>query len=369
MKNTIITMMTIAAVVFSSCKKNTDITSTTGDLSTTKKITNFSFDSLKNSTVIVQNFVGNIVGDSIIVNLEQGTPVNNLTPTIGFEGNSVTPSENLPQNFSNNVSYTVKAKDGSTKTYIVKIIFNKANNKVFIGSDDGNLYCLNARTGALYWKFTSNSSIQSSPTVVNGIVYFGSSTKKIYALDANTGTLKWQFTTTNSTLGRNCPTVSNGVLYMSGGGGEVMALDALTGTLQWIRNFSTPISPTLYGDKLYVGTAGGGTIVLNKYTGSTIANLNTGITRNNPLAYNGKIYIPAKTGFKCFDTTNFQTLWLYYGFGTLCSPTVNNNTIFAGVFEQMAGGYSGTTVYGISKPKHRCCKLETNWVSNKQHGI
>lgn len=337
MKNNIFALITISAFIFSSCKKNTDITSTNGgDLSTTKKITYFSFDSLKNSTVIVQNVVGNIVGDSIIVNMEQGTPVTNLTPTISFEGASVSPSENIAQNFSNNIPYTVKAKDGSTKTYFVKINFTKANDKVFIGSDDGNLYCLNARTGALYWKYTSNSSIQSSPTVVNGIVYFGSSNKKIYALDATTGTLKWQFTT-NSSLSGNSPTVSNGVLYMSGAGGEVLALDAVTGTLQWTRNFPGPPSPTVYGGKLYVGTLGSGTYVLDKYTGNTIANLFTGITRNNPLAYNGKIYITSETGFKCFDTTNFQTLWLYYGLGNPCSPTVNNNTLFAGVSETVAG--------------------------------
>lgn len=333
-----------------SCKKNSDLTSINNDnsptLSSTKKIISFSFDSLKNSTVIIQNAVGNIVGDSIIVNLEQGTPVNSLIPTIIFEGNTLSPSENLPQNFSNIVSYTVKANDGSTRNYAVKINFTKANNKVFIGSDDGNLYCLNARTGVLYWKYTTNGSIQSSPTVVDGIVYFGSNNKKIYALDANTGTLKWQFTT-NTIVGGACPTISNGVLYMSCAnypGGEVMALDALTGTVKWSRYFAGPSSPTLYGDKLYFGSLGSGIYVLDKYTGNTISNLGMGITRHNPLAYNGKIYVAGETGFKCFDTTNFQTLWYYYGLGTVTSPTVYNNTIFAGVFETVAG-YSQAEAY------------------------
>ncbi len=45
----------------------------------------------------------------------------------------------------------------------------------------GNLYALNASTGALLWKYTTGSLVQSSPAVVNGMVYIGSIDGNLYA--------------------------------------------------------------------------------------------------------------------------------------------------------------------------------------------
>ena len=53
-----------------------------------------------------------------------------------------------------------------------------ANGVVYVGSDDGNLYALDASTGALLWSYTTGDIVFSSPAVANGIVYFGSVTIK-----------------------------------------------------------------------------------------------------------------------------------------------------------------------------------------------
>jgi hypothetical protein len=52
---------------------------------------------------------------------------------------------------------------------------------VYVGSADGNLYALNARTGARLWNYTTGSYIASSPTVANGVVYVGSVDGKVYS--------------------------------------------------------------------------------------------------------------------------------------------------------------------------------------------
>ncbi len=44
-------------------------------------------------------------------------------------------------------------------------------------------------TSHLAWKFTTNGSVLSSPTIVDGIVYFGSQDKNIYAVGAWSGNL------------------------------------------------------------------------------------------------------------------------------------------------------------------------------------
>jgi len=67
---------------------------------------------------------------------------------------------------------------------------------VFVGSNDGNLYAVDAATGEEHWRFETGDKIRSSPTVVDGTVYIGSTTVKeedgevtgvhgdLYALDS-----------------------------------------------------------------------------------------------------------------------------------------------------------------------------------------
>ena len=53
---------------------------------------------------------------------------------------------------------------------------------VYIGSGDGYLYSLEARTGELRWKFDTGAWVVSSPAVCGDMVYIGSKDHKLYAL-------------------------------------------------------------------------------------------------------------------------------------------------------------------------------------------
>jgi outer membrane protein assembly factor BamB len=68
---------------------------------------------------------------------------------------------------------------------------------LYIGSADGNLYALNANTGARLWRYTTGDEVFSSPAVVNGVVYFGSQGYHVYALNAETGALLWSCETSH----------------------------------------------------------------------------------------------------------------------------------------------------------------------------
>jgi glucose dehydrogenase len=45
----------------------------------------------------------------------------------------------------------------------------------------------------LRWKYTTGSGVFSSPAVANGMVYIGSEDNNIYALNASTGALVWKY--------------------------------------------------------------------------------------------------------------------------------------------------------------------------------
>src|SRR5581483_988033 len=64
------------------------------------------------------------------------------------------------------------------------------NGVLYVGSNDHNLYALDAETGAQKWKFKTGSRVTSSPAVVGGTVFVGSFDGIFYAVDAATGQLK-----------------------------------------------------------------------------------------------------------------------------------------------------------------------------------
>lgn len=76
---------------------------------------------------------------------------------------------------------------------------------VCVGSDErfdgGTLYAVDASSGGQEWEFTEPSaSVNSSPTVVDGIVYVGSADDTLYAVDASTGEEEWAFTEPSSNV-------------------------------------------------------------------------------------------------------------------------------------------------------------------------
>jgi hypothetical protein len=64
---------------------------------------------------------GTITGTNIALTLPVGTTVNFLTPTIVTTGRSVTPLSGVAIDFTGPVTYTVTARDGTTKTYTVNV--------------------------------------------------------------------------------------------------------------------------------------------------------------------------------------------------------------------------------------------------------
>ena len=62
-----------------------------------------------------------IEGDSIQLSLPAGTDLNALTPQLSWQGASISPDERAAQSFSEPVTYTVTAQDGSTRSYVVSV--------------------------------------------------------------------------------------------------------------------------------------------------------------------------------------------------------------------------------------------------------
>ncbi|MFC4598799.1 DUF5018 domain-containing protein, partial [Cohnella hongkongensis] len=81
----------------------------------TKEITAFSFASPAVTGTV------NEASHTISVNVPYGTNVTALTPTIVHTGASISPNSGVARNFTNPVTYTVTAADGSTQNYTVTV--------------------------------------------------------------------------------------------------------------------------------------------------------------------------------------------------------------------------------------------------------
>ena len=96
-----------------------------------------------------------------------------------------------------------------------------ADGIVYVGSWDGNVYGLNASTGALIWNYTTESYVESSPAVAGGAVFVGSTDGNFYALNASTGALIWTYA--SGEVLKSSPAVADGIVYVGSYGGKVFA--------------------------------------------------------------------------------------------------------------------------------------------------
>ncbi len=217
---------------------------------------------------------------------------------------------------------------------------------VYVGSNDSNVYCLSATTGALIWTYTTGNCVESSPAVANGSMFVGSDDGKVYCLNATTGALTWTFTTGNSV--ESSPAVANGSVFVGSDDGNVYCLNATTGALKWTYTTGNRVesSPAVANGSVFVGSDDGNVYGLDATTGTklwnyTIWRLFPMVTivsvSSAPTAANGSVFVVSDGGtFYSLNATTGAPLWQssadHYYYGDYCAqinpPTFANDCIY-----------------------------------------
>ncbi len=197
------------------------------------------------------------------------------------------------------------------------------NGVVYFGSGDGNVYALDANSGALKWKFQTGDVVHSSPAIAEGTLYIGSWDSYLYALDATSGKEKWRFKTgddpdIHNHVGiQSSPAVVNGVVYFGCRDANVYAVDAATGKQKWsFPNEGSWVnnSPVVHEGKVYFGTSIPGILhALDANTGAPVFQLPTGTPVFSSMAVaNGMLYMGNFGGkLTAIDLKTQKPVWVF----------------------------------------------------------
>jgi polyvinyl alcohol dehydrogenase (cytochrome) len=138
--------------------------------------------------------------------------------------------------------------------------------RVFVGSQNGTVYSLDAKTGCIYWYFSADGGVRTAiaigPRKGGGTnVYFGDTSANAYALDAATGKQIWKVKVEEHLMARitGSPTLYRDRLYVAMSSyeesqmsnpdyvcctfrGSVSSIDVGTGKVAW-RTYVIPQEP------------------------------------------------------------------------------------------------------------------------------
>jgi len=216
---------------------------------------------------------------------------------------------------------------------------------LYFGSDDGQLYGIDAKSGAvlscvdvqgavwstplligktLYvatmsgvlWEvdsanagdpqtrqvFKTTAALLSDPIAAGGKILVGGIGEKLYLVDPASGQVSWEFSGGNWFWGR--PQVQGGVVYATNLDGKAYAIDVATGKPVWQDNtFKAPeairAAPLLAGGTLVVADRGGNIYSLDPSTGQVLKKSEAIIEKRvlaNPVALDNAVLVVAQDG-------------------------------------------------------------------------
>ncbi len=212
-------------------------------------------------------------------------------------------------------------------------------NKVFIGSNDGKFYCLNIDNGLLLWKKDTTGQIRSSPLVSNGNVYVGSADGNLYCLNISSGNTKWVFSTDDA-ITYSSPALYKNKLFLATGGNHhyIYCINATTGEEIWRKELNEDIfsTPSIYENKLYIGVSNG-LLCISIEDGSTLWFRTLGEIRSSPAVYNENIYIGVRSNNQniyCINATNGKIIWSTTIGGSIwSSPAIGDGKLYIGSWD------------------------------------
>jgi outer membrane protein assembly factor BamB len=227
--------------------------------------------------------------------------------------------------------------------------------RLFFSTNSGKFVAINQKTGKRAWKYLSHRCVAASPALgpfKHGTVYAVFLNKppcnakkgdgRVIAFSAGVGRIRWQKAIGPS---ETSPTIDGDRLYVGDWNGNVWALDARTGQTIWRFPTRGAVkgSVALSGHRLYVGSYDGYVYCLAAKTGRLIWKHRGqgrlfGKSRfySTPTAAYGRVFIGSTDGkMYSFGATTGRLIWSHATGGYVyASPAVWNGMVFVGSYSK-----------------------------------
>ncbi len=118
--------------------------------------------------------------------------------------------------------------------------------KIFVTSPHAEVLALDAKTGKILWRHSTQSPVRAAPTFSDGRLYILAISNHLQVLDAEKGERLWDhagITETAGLLGTASPAVSKGVVIVTYSSGEIFALKSENGHQLWTETLSSTRRP------------------------------------------------------------------------------------------------------------------------------
>ncbi|MCP3914664.1 MAG: PQQ-binding-like beta-propeller repeat protein [bacterium] len=196
-----------------------------------------------------------------------------------------------------------------------------SNGRVYVGSDDQNVYCLDFETGEKVWAFPTEDIVEAPPMVLGDKVYVGSSDYFFYALDAKTGELAWKKETDDKILGSASwvPGVGDAAPSVVVGSydNSLYCFDAETGEQRWRYETGNYVNgtPAILDDRIVFGGCDAILHVVSAATGKAATQLELGqechVAGSVGLDDGKAFFGHYGNAFVCVDLEGNKIVWEY----------------------------------------------------------
>ncbi|HAE89422.1 MAG TPA: outer membrane protein assembly factor BamB [Idiomarina sp.] len=179
-------------------------------------------------------------------------------------------------------------------------------NKLFLGTENGDVVALDTETGKLVWHAEVGNEVTSDPAVGDGMVVVHTTGGKVISLSADTGEQNWTFEYQTPTLtlrGASAPTIVSGGVILGDASGKASVLIGTSGQQAWTQTVGEPTGATELESLADIDAnpvVVGGVIYMIAYNGELVAlELRSGEVRwkrdyssyENLLVDTGSIYL------------------------------------------------------------------------------